>query len=64
MSEDQDALHNALMLSPFKSKWGVCMIQSWVLGFIPDNPNNLAFPTWVTLKNLRFEHHDQAIAIA
>ena len=24
--EDLDALHNALMLSPLKSKWGTCMI--------------------------------------
>ena len=44
-SEDSDAIHNALMLSPFKSKWGTCMLQSWVPGYNPDNPNNLAFPT-------------------
>ena len=62
--DDSDALHNALMLSPFKSKWGTCMIQSWVLGFNPDNPSNLAFPTWVALRRLPFEHHDQALAIA
>ena len=63
-SEDSDALHNALMLSPFKSKWGTCMFQSWIPGFNPDNPRNLAFPTWVALRNLPFEHHDQALAIA
>ena len=25
--EDNDTLHNALMLSPFLSKWGTCMLQ-------------------------------------
>ena len=62
--EDSDALNRALMLSPYKSKWGTCMIQSWVHGFNPDNPSNLAFPTWVALRRLPFEHHDQALAIA
>ena len=62
--EDLDAIHNALMLSPFKSKWDTCMLQSWVPGFNLDNPSNLAFPTWVALRRLSFEHHDQALAIA
>ena len=62
--QDLDAINNALMLSPYKSKWGTCMIQSWVSGFNPDNPNNLAFPTWVALRRLPFEHHDQALTIA
>ena len=62
--EDTYALHNALMLSPFKSEWGTCLIQSWIPGFSPDNPNNLAFPTWVSLRNLPYEHHDQALEIA
>jgi hypothetical protein len=52
------------MMSPFKSKWGTCMIQSWVPAFNPDNPSNLAFPTWVALRRLPFEHHDQTLAIA
>lgn len=62
--EDRDALNNTLMLSPFKSKWGTCLIQSWVPRFNHDNPSNLAFPTWVRLRNMPFEHQDQAIAIA
>jgi len=62
--EDPNAIHNVLMLSPFKSKWGTCMLQSWVPGFNPNNPSNLAFPTWVALRRLPFEHHDQALAIA
>ena len=62
--ENADVLNHALMLSPYKSKWETCMIQSWVLGFNPDNPSNLAFPTWVALRRLPFEHHDQALAIA
>lgn len=62
--EDTDALNNAMMLSPFRSKWGTCMLQSWVPGFNPDNPSNLAFPTWISLRNMPYEHQDQAIAIA
>ena len=46
-----------------KIKWAICMFQSWIPGFNPDNPNNLAFPTWVALRRLPFEHHDQTIAI-
>ena len=61
---DQDVLCNALMLSPYKTKWGTCMLQSWVPGFNPDNPSNLPFPTWIALQNLPFEHHDQALSIA
>ena len=63
-SEDEGALNNALMLTPFRSKWGMCMLQSWVPGFNPDNPSYLAFPTWVSLRNMPFEHQDQAMAIA
>ena len=29
-----------------------------------DNPSNLAFPTWVSWKNLPYEHNDQALDIA
>ena len=39
------------------------MLQSWILGFKSDNTSNLEFPTWVVLRNLPFEHHDQALAI-
>ena len=63
-SEDEDALSNALMLTAFRSKWGTCMLQTWVPGFNPENPSNLAFPTWVSLRNMPFEHQDQALAIA
>ena len=62
--DDRDALNNALLMLPFKSKWGTCLIQSWVPGFNLENPSNLAFPTWVSLRNMPFEHQDQAIEIA
>ena len=52
------------MVSPFRSKWGTCMMQSWVPGFNPNNLSNLAFPTWVSMRNLPHEHQDQAIGIA
>lgn len=57
IGDDSNAFNSALMLSPFKTKWGACMFQSWVPGFNPDNPSNLTFPTWVTLRKLPFEHH-------
>ena len=60
----RDALNNALMMSPVKSKWGTCLLQSWVPSFNPHNPSNLVFPTWVCLRNMPFEHQDQALAIA
>ena len=62
--DDMDALHNALMLSPFKSKWETCMLQRWVPCFNHDNLSNLAFPTWVALRQLPSEHHDQTMEIA
>ena len=39
--EDRDTLNAALMVSPFRSKWGTCVLQSWSRGFNPDNPSNL-----------------------
>ena len=61
--DNEDVLSNALMLTPFRSKWGTCMLQSWAPEFNPDNPSNLAFSTWVSLRNMPFEHQDQALAI-
>lgn len=37
---------------PGKSEWGTCMLQSWVLGFNPNNLSMLTFPTWVSLRSL------------
>lgn len=48
------------MFFPSK-KGGTCMLQSWVHGFNPDNPSNLAFPTWDTLRSLSYKHHDHAL---
>ena len=62
----KNVVHTTLMLSPFKSEWGTCMLQAWVRGFNLDNPSNLLafFKIWVALRNLHFKHHDQALAIA
>lgn len=43
--------------------WGTCLLQSWILGFNPDNPNNLSFLTWVSLKILSYKQYDQAYVI-
>ena len=61
--DNKEALNKVLMLSAFRSKCGTCLIQSWILGFNPQNTSNLAFPTWVSLRNKPFEHQDQALAI-
>lgn len=53
-------VHKALMLFLVKTKWGTCMLQSWVPRFNPYNPNNLAFSMSVRLRNLPHVHHDQA----
>lgn len=39
------------------------MLQSWIPDFNPDNPNNILFLACVALRNLLYEHHDQAIEI-
>lgn len=53
-SNKNDMIQYELMLSPFKSKWEICMLQSWVPGFSPDNPSNLAFSTWISLPHYDF----------
>ena len=47
-----------------KSNWGTCMPQSWIPRFNSKNPNNLTFSTSVTLRNLSYEHCDQAYVVA
>ena len=58
--EKKTMIYNAHMLPRFKSNWGTCMLQSWIPRFNSKNPNNLSFSTLVTLRNLSYEHCDQA----
>jgi hypothetical protein len=37
-------------------------VSKWVPGLNPENPSNLASPTWVSLQNLAFKHHDRLYA--
>lgn len=60
-SNEKETLHNAPMLSPYKSKWGTCMFQSWFPKFNLENPSNSALPTWVPFRNLSYAHHDHAL---
>lgn len=39
------------------------MLQTWEQCFNPNNPSKLAFPTWVTLQNMPYEHNDHVYAI-
>jgi hypothetical protein len=52
------------MLSPFKTQWGTYLIQGWFPGFDPKNLVDLAFPTWVTLRNLLVEYLEDVKQIA
>lgn len=40
------------------------MLQSWVPRFNFDNLSNLAFPIGVSLRNMPFKHHDQALTVS
>jgi hypothetical protein len=41
-----------LMLTPHRSKWGTCILQSWASNFNSSQPTGLKVPTWITLKDV------------
>lgn len=41
-----------LMLTPYKSRWGTCILQTWTLGFNATWLVGLKVPTWVTPKDV------------
>ena len=44
-----------LMLMPYKSRWGTCVLQTWTLGFNATWLVGLKVPTWVTPKDVPSE---------
>ncbi len=44
-----------LMLTPFKTSWGLVIFQEWVLGFNANIPKGMRIPTWITLRKLLVE---------
>lgn len=46
------ATQKLLMLTPHRSKWGTCILQTWMPGFDSSKPSKLKVPTWVTLRGI------------
>jgi hypothetical protein len=42
-----------LMLTLHRSKWGTCILQTWIPNFNPNRSTGLKVPTWITLKGVR-----------
>jgi hypothetical protein len=53
-----------LMLTPHRSKWGTCILQTWTSDFTSSKPTGLKVPTWVTLKEVPGESLGVAAEIA
>jgi hypothetical protein len=53
-----------LMLTPHRSKWGTCILQTWTPDFNSSKPVGLKVPTWITLRKLRGEFLGVADQIA
>ena len=53
----------ALMRSPHKIRWGICMFQEWIPSFNLENLVRLFIPTWITFKKLPLEHREDAYTI-
>lgn len=43
--KDPGMLQKLLMLSPFKSRWGTCVMQGWIPNFNATNPKGILVPT-------------------
>lgn len=51
-------------MTPHRSRWGTCILQTWTPGFNSSKPSGLRVSTWVTLKNVPEEMQGVAIEIA
>jgi hypothetical protein len=43
--DELNTIKRILMLTPLKSSWGMCIFQSWVASFNPNNPKGMQLPT-------------------
>lgn len=64
LSKQQATTQKLVMLTPHRSRWGTCILQSWTSGFNARKPVGLCVPTWVTLKNVPFEFLNVSADIA
>jgi hypothetical protein len=55
-----NTIKRIIMLTPFRSSWGMRIFQNWVTDFKPNNPKEMQIPTWITLKELpsKFQNID------
>ncbi len=63
-TEGPDTVRKLLMLTTFKTNWGMCIFQGWVLGFNSNNPQGMRIPTSITLRKLLVEFQNVGPKIA
>jgi hypothetical protein len=64
LSRQPAVTQKILMLTPYKSRWGTCIFQTWMPGFNASRPVGLKVPTWVTLKGVPGEFLNVAAEMA
>lgn len=64
LSKQPAVTQKLLMLTPHRSRWGTCILQTWTPGFNAAKPEGLKIPTWVTLKDVPDEFLGVAEQIA
>lgn len=63
-AKDFGIVQKLLTLTPFKSRWGNCVMQNWVPNFNSANPKGMKIPTWITLRRVPDEFQCVARQIA
>lgn len=63
-TKDAGIIQKLLTLTPFKSRWGNCVMQNWVPNFNSANPKGMKIPTWITLRRVPDEFQCMARQIA
>lgn len=61
---DPGMLQKLLMLTPYRTRWGTCIMQNWVPNFDPSNSRGMLVPTWITLRRVPDEFQRVARQIA
>lgn len=64
LSKQPAVTQKLLMLTPHRTRWGTCILQTWTPGFNAAKPVGLRIPTWVTLKGVPDEFLGVAEQIA
>jgi len=64
ITRKHEVTQKLLTLTPHRSRWGTCILQTWATGFNPCHPTRLKVPTWVTLRGIPGEFLGEADKIA